>query len=179
MKLCLTSLAPLACLALLPAHAADGFITFEGQVQVQTCAVVMASQAVILPTISSRQLDSAGKTAGSTYFDVAVSGCDPSIVALQTLFEAGPTVDTATGRLKNVSYGAANVQLELLNADGSVIDLGGVVLATVQGARRQGVPMVPMLQGAGSQRFIARYYATGPAGPGWVRSNIYVTTLYW
>src|SRR5690606_11398524 len=91
-------------LAIVPlaANAADGTITFVGQVTDKTCTIATpggVNQVVTLPTVSRATLGAAGATAGRTPFSINLTGCSAGDVA--TYFEPGATVDFATGRLVN------------------------------------------------------------------------------
>lgn len=133
------------------ASAADGKISFKGQIIDLTCTVTGGTGtnagaqdfSVQLPTVYSSALDSAGDRAGDTPFSVVVGGAgqtgcvDGKVVKLR--FEAGQSpVDAATGRLKNtVAVGNAPVvQVGLLNdakADINLVDSANSQTATITG----------------------------------------------
>ncbi len=59
--------------------ASNNTITFQGEVTAQTCSVTVngleANPVVLLPTVSSSDLDASGQTKGKTTFTLGVSGC--------------------------------------------------------------------------------------------------------
>ncbi len=63
--------------------ASNNTITFQGEVTAQTCSVTVngadANPMVLLPTVSSSDLDVSGKTAGKTAFTLGVTGCAPGV----------------------------------------------------------------------------------------------------
>ncbi|WP_447876748.1 fimbrial protein, partial [Serratia fonticola] len=85
------------------------------------CDVVVDGQAadatVTLPTVGTNQLQAATRTAGDTGFVMALNNCAGTLQTASAFFEAGASVDQVTGRLKNMTGGATNVSLQLL--DGS------------------------------------------------------------
>lgn len=114
-----------------PAHAYSGTITFNGKVTAQTCSIngnsaVPVDFTVALPTVSASTLKTPGSTAGRTMFTLQLSACTPTSGNVQAYFESGPTTDTTTGNLilDNISGSADNVQIALLNADGTPIKAG-------------------------------------------------------
>lgn len=102
------------------ANAASGnTINFQGEVTDQTCQVTIngnaANPTVLLPTISSMKLTSAGATAGTTSFTVGVSGCVAPVTtaqAIKTVFVGNQV--TPAGNIGNTGT-ATNVALQLLD----------------------------------------------------------------
>lgn len=142
----------------------DVHITFSGRYVPLSCFVSQTSITVVLPTISTQSLAAPGDVAGATRFDIPIE-CDGTPGAVRAYFEAGPTVD-ASGRLNLESVAPSatpqGVQIELLNADGSVIRVGD---------KASIVPVaVPAGNTAFSLLYFARYYATGSATPGIVKT---------
>ncbi|MDE4917888.1 major type 1 subunit fimbrin (pilin) [Cupriavidus metallidurans] len=109
-----------ASVAPIMAHAASGnTINFQGEVTDQTCQVTIngnaANSTVLLPTVSSTVLTTAGATAGTTSFTVGVNGCvapTTSAQAIKTVFVGNQV--TAAGNLGNTGT-ATNVALQLLD----------------------------------------------------------------
>lgn len=154
------------------AQASDGTITFNGALQNATCTITGGgNQTVTLPTLSTASLASAGTTAGDTLFNIAVTGCTAGLTSANAYFEAGGNIDTATGRLKNTGA-ATNVQIQLLNGNGSVVNLAGSTSAA------QSTVAAALTSGAGTQSFIARYYATGATTAGSVASSVTYSMVY-
>lgn len=104
------------------AAASQNTITFKGQVSDQTCQVSVngnsGSPIVVLPTVASSDLDTAGKFAGETPFTIAVTGCTAPTTGdlnIKTTF-LGADVN-AGGNLGNTGT-AQNVAIQLLDATG-------------------------------------------------------------
>ncbi|WP_194756367.1 fimbrial protein [Aliidiomarina indica] len=83
---------------------------------------------MLLPTVNTSDLSTAGSTAGETTFTLALSGCSGTATTTQTNF-VGNNVD-ANGNLANIvadGY-ATNVALQLLDAPGgAAIDLNSTI----------------------------------------------------
>ncbi|HEX3379203.1 MAG TPA: fimbrial protein [Paraburkholderia sp.] len=152
--------------------AADGTITFNGTITPQTCTIsgegAGPNFTVTLPTVSTSALAIDGTPAGGTPFTIALTNCSPDSGTAQTYFEPGPTVDTATGRLRNATGTASNVEVGLLNDDYSLIHLGAA--QTSQNSKSAAIS-----GGSALLKYIAQYVATGgAAGAG----SVNTTTLY-
>jgi major type 1 subunit fimbrin (pilin) len=155
------------------ALAADGTITFTGQIYANTCTINGGSNnfTVNLPAaVSSSQLDIAGKTAGRTGFQIALTNC-PAATNVHTFYEPGATTNGA-GRLINTDgTGAANVEIQLLNDDATAIKAG---FADSQ----QNSKSVALSGNAATLSYFAEYYATGAATAGAVTSSVSYTIVY-
>ncbi|WP_233635337.1 fimbrial protein [Burkholderia gladioli] len=165
------------------AFAADGTITFSGNVTAQTCTINGNGSGsknfpVTLPTVSASSLATAGATAGATPFNIALTACTPTtgtnaVKAVHAYFEAGPTIDTTTGNLILASGGATNVEIQLLNAaDQSAVKLGQA------DASQNSKPVNVSTGGAATLQFYAQYYATGAATAGAANSSVMYTIAY-
>ena len=102
------------------ASAATSTITFQGEVSEQTCQATMngdTNSVLLMPTISSKELASAGATAGLTPFTIQVSGCQVggSAQNIGTKF-LGRNV-TPAGNLGNTGT-AKNVAIQLTATSG-------------------------------------------------------------
>ncbi|MEM5385084.1 fimbrial protein [Paraburkholderia phymatum] len=155
------------------AHAApDGTITFNGAITSTTCLInggtAPQNFTVTMPTVSTTTLASVDQTSGRTGFRIALSNCTGT-GNVHTFFEASPTVDLGTGRLINAGT-AANVQVELLNQDASVITVGA---SDGIGAGLQNSKSVPIVSGAANLDYYSQYHATvGAAGAGSVSATV-------
>lgn len=179
------------------AHAASGTITFNGSVASQTCsattsavgtgAVGASDFAVTLPSVSAADLKANGATAGAVGFSVTVANCTSATGKVTTFFESGPAVDLTTGRLNNMtpiaSGGAANVQIELLNAsDNSLIRVGadkssqGTQWATLTSSSPAGATK-PV--GNATMNYIARYRANGGAAASGLVTSKVTYSMVW
>jgi len=156
------------------ASAADGNITFNGEVTGQTCAINGGTNdlVVTLPTVAASALDTVGKTAGLTPFNIDLTGCAATPGKVRVAFEPGATVDASTGRLRTTG-GATNVQIGLRNAaDTSTINLGAA-------AAGQNSTAVDIVNGNASLRYTAEYVATGGAATvGLVTTSVVYSLAY-
>lgn len=159
------------------AWATDGTITFNGLVTDQTCDIVTPGGkdfTVTLPTVSTQTLGSAGATAGRTPFSINLENCSDGSVA--TYFEPGPTVDFASGRLKNqaTADAAENVQIQLLGENNQAIP----VLAAGTGGAQTNSQWVAVDDGIADLNYYAEYYATAAAEAGDVSTSVQYTIIY-
>ncbi|MGL4748769.1 MAG: fimbrial protein [Shewanella sp.] len=170
------TLSALVLTALFGANAhANNTITFLGEVSDQTCEVAIngasANPTVLLPTVSTADLASAGSVAGETPFTLSVSGCTihaTQALPIKTVF-VGNSV-TAAGNLGNTGT-ATNVSLQILDAvGGNAVDLTGV--ATVNGLN------VAAGDSTASHDFAVQYYAEGVATAGTVVSSVQYAISY-
>ena len=169
-----TRLIAVALLAVLiqAAKASDGTITFTGALQNATCTITGGGNLnVTLPTLSTATLATAGATGGDTLFNIALTGCSAGIATASAFFEAGANTDATTGRLNSTGT-AGNVQIQLLNSTGSVVNVAAVTVAG------QGTQAATITSNAGTQSFIARYYATGATTAGTVASSVTYLMVY-
>lgn len=156
------------------AFAADGTISFTGQIQASTCTINggtpgSSSFSVTLPTVTAPALSAAGQTAGTTPFQIALTSC-PTTLSAHTFFEPGPNTDMTTGRLKNTGTATA-VQVGLLNDDLTQIDV-----SKADGS--QNSASAALTSGSATLKYRAQYYATGVAGAGSVTSSVAYTIVY-
>ncbi|KVQ34610.1 fimbrial protein [Burkholderia cepacia] len=164
------------------AFAADGTITFSGNVTAQTCTISgnggSKNFTVKLPTVPASSLATSGATAGATPFNIALTGCSPATgtnatSAVHAYFEAGPTINTTTGNLVVAPGGATNVEIQLLNAsDESAVKLGQA------DASQNSKPVNIGTDGTATLQFYAQYYATGAAKAGAANSSVMYTIAY-
>ena len=156
----------------------DGSITITGTVVGQTCKVdgksfgTADAISVALPTVLTSNLSSAGATAGQKQFSIGITGCDAALSTVQTYF-SGTNIDTITGNLSNTGS-ASNVQVQLLNADDSVIDLSGAD-ASAQNSQVANLDTT----GNATLQYTAQYIANGgAAGSGDVNTSVQFTMVY-
>lgn len=164
------------------AQAADGKVTFNGEVIENTCTVVNKDKTVTLPTVQRSALSSAGQTAGVVPFTIDLTSCTPG-ADVSVYFEKDQYVSTE-GRLKNtLSDGteAENVDVELLNTRFTPINLAESPAVAADGtiARPDVIPVAVAEQdGSASLPFYARYYATDAATAGKVATYVNFTVVY-
>ncbi|MCC7597903.1 type 1 fimbrial protein [Janthinobacterium sp. FW305-129] len=159
------------------AHAADGTITFTGQVTAQTCTINGGAGkdfTVALPPVSASSLSIDGATAGRTPFKIVLTACTSATGNVSAYFEAGTTIDTATGRLKNAAGTATKVQIGLLNSD---LTNTAIVLGAAQAA--QNSQSVAIASNTATLNYFAQYVASGgAAGVGTVSTSVMYTMSY-
>ncbi|MBL5860841.1 type 1 fimbrial protein [Serratia fonticola] len=158
--------------------ASTGTITFNGELTANTCDVVVDGQqadaTVILPTVSTSQLQTATRTAGDTGFVMALSNCAGTLETASAFFQAGASVDAVTGRLLNTTGGATNVSLQLLDASSptqAVIKAGSQDQVTA-------MTYQDVTGGSATLPYIVRYYAEAPTTAGTVVSNVVYSIQY-
>lgn len=157
------------------ALATDGTITFNGKVTAATCtATAGTGNAVTLPTVSTTALSGVGKTAGSTLFNIVLSGCSGTMANVAANFEAGAGVNAA-GRIANTgaaATAATGIDLQLTDVTGTVINIGSSSPS----------PAVPFTGATGttvSIPFYVRYYATAATpGAGNVKGTVDYSIVY-
>ncbi|PZX34075.1 major type 1 subunit fimbrin (pilin) [Cupriavidus phytorum] len=160
------------------AHAADGTITFNGNITAQTCKINgngtnSNNFQVQLPTVSTSILKSLGDVAGQTPFNISLTECTPDTGNVHTFFEAGPTTDATTGNLIVEAGGAQNVQIRLLN--------GGTANTPIKAGytdQAQNSNAVALTNGAATLSYYAQYYATGQATAGAANSSVMYSIAY-
>lgn len=178
MKKIVLSAVATAMMSVSLAHAAStGTITFNGQLNSNTCDVVVDGQAadatVVLPTIGTNQLSSTGQTAGDTGFTMALNNCAGTLQTASAFFEAGATVDSVTGRLNNTGT-ATNVSLQLL--DGS--SPSRAVIEAGNQSQVSGNSYVNISSGSANLPYIVRYFANGATTAGTVVSSVVYSIQY-
>jgi len=154
----------------------DNTISFQGEVSDQTCEVTVNSDSapvVLLPTAAVSSLTTAGDVAGTTSFEIALSGCTTATEAttINTVF-SGNLVDTANaGTLTNTGT-ATNVNLQLLDTTSSAIDLSSTWTST---NNELGLAVGDE---SASATFYVQYYATGQAVAGTVAGSVEYAVSY-
>ncbi|HFV9294076.1 TPA: fimbrial protein [Serratia fonticola] len=158
--------------------ASTGTITFNGELTANTCDVVVDGQqadaTVILPTVSTSQLQTATRTAGDTGFVMALNNCAGTLETASAFFQAGASVDAVTGRLLNTTGGATNVSLQLLDASSptqAVIKAGSQDQVTA-------MTYQDVTGGSATLPYIVRYYAEAATTAGTVVSSVVYSIQY-
>lgn len=158
--------------------ASTGTITFNGELTANTCDVIVdgqtANATVVLPTVSTSQLQTATRTAGDTGFVMALNNCSGTLETASAFFQAGASVDAVTGRLLNTTGGATNVSLQLLDASSptqAVIKAGSQDQVTAMTYK-------DVTGGSTTLPYIVRYYAEAATTAGTVVSNVVYSIQY-
>lgn len=177
-KILLSAIATVVLSSGIAQAASTGTITFNGELTANTCDVIVdgqtANATVVLPSVSTSQLQSATLTAGDTDFVMALNNCSGTLQTASAFFEAGASVDIATGRLLNTTGTAANVSLQLL--DGS-----SPARAEIQvGSQNQVTNSTykDVTSGSTTLPYIVRYYAEAATTAGTVVSNVVYSIQY-
>jgi len=159
------------------AYASDGTVTITGKIVGNTCTITNGNPSVTLPTAAANILSASGNVAGATSFSIDLvckDGATPTPGAatgsVKAFFEAGPNVDTATGRLKLTSASTAtNLQLQLLDNDAGVIKIGDA----------SSIDAVTFdKDGKATLNYSVQYYATGVVTAGTANSSV-TYSLVW
>lgn len=167
-------LALLACMVALPAYAADGRVTFQGEVLSDgTCKIETDSKnrTVTLPTVGKANLRLAGQTATPVPFSITLKECNTADATKVKLLFSGAAqgqsyLSNATGRGK-----ATNVGIQIVKADGTgtPINVDGSQAnsekAPDTGKEQNGTVIQPRFD------YFAHYYATGAATAGDVEAT--------
>ncbi|MBK4785154.1 MAG: type 1 fimbrial protein [Pantoea sp. Pent] len=158
--------------------ASSGTITFNGELTASTCDVSVdgkgPSSTVVLPPLSTSGFQKAGETGGTTKFLMTLTNCKGTLQTASAFFEAGPSVDMTSGRLKNTTGSATNVQLQLLDGSSTTqapIDVGNSNQMT-------NTQYVDISSGNTTLPYAVRYYATNAATAGTVVSNVTYSIQY-
>jgi len=175
------------CAVSTSAFAVDGTIIFRGELVATTCTPTVSSAGanisgdpaiVNLPKVTVSSLKTANQTAGNTAFSISLNGgtaagCVSNGIIGKPYFEPEALrVDYTTGALKNALPGTAtNVNVQLLNNTGAVIDLSKDASAQIFS--------VGELTGTSHKyNYTARYLATGLTTAGTVKSTVSYTVIY-
>ncbi|MEI2265569.1 fimbrial protein [Erwinia sp. CGal63] len=160
--------------------ASGGTITFNGDLNANTCDVVVADQAadatVTLPSVGTSSLTTAGQVAGETKFEMALTNCTGSLTTVSAFFENGDTVDSNGRLLNKATAGAENVVLQLIdytdNEDsGKIINIGSQDQITTAN-------YATIASGKAGLSYAVRYYANGETTAGTVTSFVNYNLQY-
>lgn len=170
----LDCVALLDCIVARPAYAADGKVTFEGEILSDgTCKIETDSQnrTVTLPTVGKANLRLAGQTAAPVPFSITLKECKAVDAEKSALLFSGATAGQSY--LPNVtgSGKATNVGIQIVKADGAgtTVKVDGSqsdnVKAPDTGKAQNGTVIQPRFD------YFAHYYATGAATAGDVEAT--------
>lgn len=163
--------------ALVPhlAAAADGTITFNGEITTTSCTISGSGAAsgtgnitVQMPTVSSSALGPANSVAGKIPFQLVLGGgtscTNGKTAAMWVEVGATPDLNTTTNNLKNHFAGGSNVEVQLVNpSNNQQILLGTNNLVTngstvVAGSNQ---PAATIANGTATLNYIAQYQNVG------------------
>ncbi|TAM03130.1 MAG: type 1 fimbrial protein [Paraburkholderia sp.] len=156
-------------------------IKFIGEVTDQTCNVAIngttANPTVLLPAVSTAELDTSGKTAGKTDFTISVSGCTVSNTADQAIKTVFVGSKVSGGNLGNTAGGtnaATQVALQLFDPakSGAPFDLSKPGGHTASGLNlKKG-------DTSASYDFAVQYISEGKATAGAVNGSVQYMVSY-
>lgn len=163
-----------ACFIAPPLYAADGTVTFEGEILSDgTCKIDTGSQnrTVTLPTVGKANLSRAGQTAAPVPFSIMLKDCKiDDTTKVKLLFKDGVGGQQPYLANQKGSGKATNVGIQIVKADGTntPIKVDGTEAdskkATDTGKAQNGTVIQPRFD------YFAHYYATGPATAGYVEA---------
>lgn len=146
----------------------------NGTVTAVTCTVSNSAITVNLPTVSTTTLNGAGRTAGTTGFDIPLSCGGTGANVYVTLTDATNTANTTSLLTLKPASTAGNVKLQILKSDGTAVSYGPDSAAAgntnqwlVGGSDT--VTNIPLK---------VQYYATGVASAGSVQAAATFTMSY-
>lgn len=174
--------AVLACVSTIAAtataSASDGTINFNGSVIGTTCTIKVngttapAAATVSLSPARDSDLNVAGKSAVPTPFAIDLTQCTAT-GKVSAYFESGSGVDATTGRLKQNGGTASNVELQLY--DNALGDPNALIKA---GQSQAASSRVQVVGGNATLKYGVKYYATGAATVGTVKSAVTYNIIY-
>ncbi|MBV7576692.1 type 1 fimbrial protein [Pseudomonas sp. PDM32] len=169
----------LSAAIVLPAQASDGTISFSGSITATTCTITVtgggaaagATATVNMQAGKVADLDAAGKTAGSTDFNVNLSSCTVANGLTQGVavnFESGANVN-ANGHLSNTGT-ATGVDLAIYpRGSTTALKLGDAPVSSTRN----------IAGGSVSLPYTVKYLRTaGAVAAGTVRSNVTYSIAY-
>lgn len=163
-----------ACLIAPPLYAADGKVTFEGEILSDgTCKIETDSKnrTVTLPTVGKANLRLAGQTAAPVPFSITLKECNKVDAGNSALLFNGATAGQPYLPNTASSGKASNVGIQIIKADGTgtPIKVDGSQAnsekAADTGKEQNGTVIQPRFD------YFAHYYATGAATAGEVEAT--------
>lgn len=174
--------------------ASTGTVNFKGRVTGSTCNVNVDGQGadatVMLPTVPATELASAGDTTGRTSFVMTLTDCSLHLTPptdddegywsesyVSAYFQAGATVDSNTGRLKQTTAsGAENVSLQLRDGTNNNVIVAG---SQTQRTNNYFADIDVNNQGEGIKLpYAVEYYAEDATTSGIVTSSVVYNLQY-
>jgi len=175
----LTHKAALTLLMIMTASTASALsnntITFQGEVTTETCSVTVngndASPVILMPTVSTKDLNESGKTAGLTSFTIGVSGCtgDPKTTTKISTVFVGNNI-SPSGNLLNTGT-AKNVEIQIVAPDNKIVNLANAYAGSGDLTLNPG-------DTSASADYTAQYYATGTPTAGTVNAALQYSVTY-
>lgn len=171
-RLLATSLITAMTLPFPAAIAANGTITFTGEISNTTCNISIngrnSSTVIKFDPISASALSKPGEVANEQPVTLSLTNCQNPTENVRALFDSAET-DSSTGNLKNKGT-AANVQVQLLDSGREPIHLG-------DGSQSNG-PSFKIVDQMATLNYFARYYATDKVDGGNVNTVVNYSLSY-
>lgn len=152
------------------AYAADGTITFNGEIVASTCVINggTADQTVSLGKVSTTALKGAGTQAAGTIFTIGLTGCGTTFTSAQVKFDA--QTDSTNNKLIKLGTGstATGVGIGIYESDATTNVVPFVATASQ-----------PIKDGAATFNYIAKYVSTADTvTAGTANSSATFTVIY-
>lgn len=167
-----TSMIAVLSLPIQAAIAADGTITFTGDITNTTCNISVngrnSSTTIVFEPISVSALSKAGEVANELPVTLTLTNCQNPTENVRALFDSAET-DSITGNLKNKGS-ATNVQVQLMDNTRKPIKLG-------DGSQANG-PSFKIVNELATLDYFARYYATDKVEAGDVSTVVNYSLSY-
>ncbi|MFK8258056.1 fimbrial protein [Erwinia sp. AnSW2-5] len=152
--------------------AANGTITFTGDISNTTCNISVngrnSSTTIVFEPISASALSKAGEVANELPVTMSLTNCQNPTEHVRALFDSTET-DSITGNLKNKGS-ATNVQVQLMDNSRKPIRLG-------DGSQVNG-PSFNIVNDMATLSYFARYYATDKVDAGDVSTVVNYSLSY-
>lgn len=167
-----SSLITIIALPISAVMAADGTITFTGEISNTTCNVSVnggnSSTLIKFDPISVSALSKGGEVANEKPVTLTLTNCENPTENVRALFQSDLT-DSSTGNLKNRGT-AENVQVQLLDSNHKEIRLGDT--------SQSSGPSFKIVNEMATLNYFARYYATAKAKGGDVDTLVNYSLSY-
>lgn len=171
-RLLATSMIVALALPIPATMAANGTITFTGDISNTTCNISVngrnSSTTIVFEPISASALSKAGEVANELPVTMTLTNCQNPTENVRALFDSTET-DSITGNLKNKGS-AANVQVQLMDNSRKPIKLG-------DGSQVNG-PSFKIVDDMATLNYFARYYATDKVEAGDVTTAVNYSLSY-
>ncbi|MTD28727.1 fimbrial protein [Erwinia sorbitola] len=167
-----TSLAAVIAIPASAIAAADGTITFTGEITNTTCAISVngsasANTAVTFDPVSATSLTTNGAVGAEKPITMSLTDCQNPTENVRAVFDSAHT-DPTTGNLANTGT-AGNVQVQLLDSTRSAINLNNP---------QSSGPSFNIVDGKASLHYYARYFATDQVTGGDVNTLVNYSLSY-
>lgn len=156
---------------------ANTTLTFQGEVTSQTCKATINGQTnstILLPTVSTAELSTAGAKAGLTPFTINIADCQSDAADLNVTTKFLGHNVTSNGNLGNTATTnpAQNLAIQL------TADAGGSTPIVLNGVTSATGLVLSANETTATHQFAAQYYAEGPVTAGSITAIVEYTLSY-